>query len=128
MLAARENQTQGLRIRSYSRLMIVQAWRAVSPPPQDVPLALCDRASVRDEDIVIHDYVSDLGNDWESCLLHHSPFHRWYYFPDMTADELILFKGYDSESRCNARAAHVGFDNRRAQPGAVPRQSIEARF
>lgn len=128
MLAARENQKQGIPIRSYSRLMIIQAWRAVSPPPQDVPLALCDNSSVLDTDIVVHDYISDAGADWKSCLLHYSPLHRWYYFPEMTPDELILFKGYDSEDNCNAQAAHTGFDNRRAQPNAKRRESIEARF
>ncbi|MDF0498639.1 CmcJ/NvfI family oxidoreductase [Bradyrhizobium yuanmingense] len=128
MLAARENHVQGLPIRSYSRLMIIQAWRAVSPPPQDIPLALCDSASVLDTDVLVHDYVSDIGADWKSCLLYYSPLYRWYYFPDMTQDELILFKGYDSEENCNARAAHTGFDNRRAYPNALPRESIEARF
>ncbi|MFK4380871.1 CmcJ/NvfI family oxidoreductase [Bradyrhizobium sp. USDA 223] len=128
MLAARENHVQGLPIRSYSRLMIIQAWRAVSPPPQDNPLALCDYSTVLDTDILVHDYISDIGADWKSCLLHYSPLHRWYYFPRMTPDELILFKGYDSEENCNARAAHTGFDNRRACRDAQPRESMEARF
>lgn len=128
MMAARENQLQGIPIRSYSRLMIIQAWRAVSPPPQDVPLALCDNSSVLDTDIVVHDYVSDTGSQWKDAVLHYSPLHRWYYFADMTPDDLILFKGYDSDANCNAPAPHTGFDNRRAYPDAKPRESIEARF
>lgn len=58
----------------------------------------------------------------------YSPHQRWYYFPDLTDDELIMFKGFDTERDCRAGAAHVGFDNRRAFPDAKPRESFEARF
>ncbi|MBH5396244.1 hypothetical protein HZZ13_00130 [Bradyrhizobium sp. CNPSo 4010] len=128
MVAARENQTLGIPIRSYSRLMLIQAWRAVSPPPQDNLLTVCDHSTVPDADIVVHDYTSDTGSEWKSAVLHHNPLHRWYYFPEMAPDEVILFKGYDSEISCNAQAPHTGFDNRRAVPNAKPRESIEARF
>src|SRR5262249_19287760 len=58
----------------------------------------------------------------------YNPAQRWYYFPEMTADEVILFKGYDSESHYQPRAAHSAFDNRRKHPDATPRASIEGRF
>lgn len=129
MLAAVESQSQGIPIRAYSRLMIIQAWHALSPPPQDFPLAFCDSTSVSDSDIVVVHYTSDLASQtYKGCLLHFNPAQRWYYFPEMTADELILFKGYDSEEHCNPKVAHSSFDNRRAHPSAKPRQSIEARF
>jgi len=35
----------------YSRMMIIQTWRAVSGAPQDVPLAICDRRTLADADI-----------------------------------------------------------------------------
>ncbi|WFU40008.1 CmcJ/NvfI family oxidoreductase [Bradyrhizobium sp. CB82] len=128
MVAARENQQQGITIRPYSRLMIIQAWRVLSPPPQDNSLAVCDYSSVVDPDLLVHDYTSDVGVPWKSVLLRYSPLHRWYYFPELKPDELILFKGYDSEESCNAPTPHTGFDNRRAYPNAKPRESIEARF
>lgn len=128
MVAARQSQLQGIPIRSYSRLMIIQAWRALSPPPQDVPLAICDASSVLDTDIVVHDYSSENGAEWKSAVLHYSPGYRWYYFPEMTSDELLLFKGYDSVENLNAQAAYAAFDNRRAHPNAEPRESIEAQF
>ena len=46
VLAETENKLQGLPNRRYSRLLIIQAWRSVSPPPQDLPLALCDARSL----------------------------------------------------------------------------------
>ncbi|WP_229178342.1 CmcJ/NvfI family oxidoreductase [Bradyrhizobium ivorense] len=128
LLAARDSQAQGIPLRSYSRLMIIHAWRVLSPPPHDLPLALCDRSSVLDTDIFEYDNINSVGESFRGCALHFNPNHRWYYFPDLSRDELILFKSYDSKEGCNAQGAHTGFDNRRAYPNARPRESIEARF
>lgn len=132
-VAARENVRQSIPIDSYSRLIVVNAWRAVSPPPQDWPLALCDSSSVSESDLV---YVNGMdasrgdsqGYDGKIGLasVHHNPQHRWYYFPDLKDDEVILFKSFDTAQKCNV--AHTSFDNRRAFPDAKPRESIEARF
>ncbi|WP_375784865.1 CmcJ/NvfI family oxidoreductase [Bradyrhizobium sp. Pha-3] len=127
VVAAMVSQSQGIPIRSYSRLMIIQAWHALSPPPQDFPLAICDGDSVPDTDIDVVDYTV-LGNTIKLGIVHFNPAQDWYYFPKMTADELILFKSYDSEVRRNPMTAHSAFDNRRAHPNAKPRESLEARF
>lgn len=127
MIAAREDQIQGIPIRAYSRLLIIQAWHALSPAPQDIPLAMCDGSTVLDTDLVETIYEG-FGIKHKSWHVHYSPLHRWYYFPEMTADEFILFKGYDSEDSCNPRGAHSAFDNRRAYPNAKPRRSVEGRF
>ncbi|MGY3361807.1 hypothetical protein ACVWZK_008470 [Bradyrhizobium sp. GM0.4] len=127
VMAAREDQLQGNPIRAYSRLMIIQAWHALSEPPQDFPLAFCDGNSVVDTDLVdtVYENYHVKHKTW---LVHYSPVHHWYYFPEMTSDEFALFKGYDSEDDHNPRSAHAAFDNRRAYPNAKPRRSVEARF
>lgn len=127
MLAALENQSKGITIRSYSRLMIIHSWRALLSP-QDSALALCDGATVLDTDFVVLDYSSGAGAKYKSCFLNYNPFERWYYFPEMTPDELILFKSYDSEENCNARTAHAMFHNRRAYPNAKPHGTMQASF
>ncbi|UQR61568.1 hypothetical protein LRP30_32785 [Bradyrhizobium sp. C-145] len=127
LAAAAASQSQGVPIQSYSRLLIIQTWHALSPPPQDFPLAMCDNTSLYDTDIEVVDYTV-FGNTIKMGIVHFNEAQRWYYFPEMTADELILFKSYDSEVRCNSKAAHSAFDNRRAHPGAKPRESLEARF
>lgn len=127
VLAAIAGQMEGVPIRSYSRLMIIQAWHVRTPPPQDFPLALCDGASFHDADIDAVDYAA-LGTTIKFGFVHFNPAQRWYYFPEMTADELILFKSYDSEVHCNPKTAHSAFDNRRACPNAKPRESLEGRF
>ncbi|TYL69985.1 CmcJ/NvfI family oxidoreductase [Bradyrhizobium cytisi] len=127
MFAALVDQSEGVPTRPYSRLMIAQTWHALSPPPQDCPLAFCDGASVHDTDSVVVNYRF-FNTTTKLSVMHFNPAQRWYYFPEMTADEFILFKGYDSEVCCNAKAAHAAFDNRRAYPNAKPRVSVEGRF
>lgn len=126
-IAARDNQLQGNEIRSYSRLMIIQTWRALSPPPQDFPLAFCDSSSILDDDLVEVPQTK-YGATIRIWLPYYNSAHRWYYFPDMTRDELILFKGYDSKVHYKSRSAHSAFDNRHTTPNAKPRESVETRF
>lgn len=128
MVAARESQEHGVGIRSYSRLMIIHAWRTLSSAPHDFALALCDASTALDTDIVLHDFTSGLGDAYKSYALNYNPFEKWYYFPSSTPDEAILFKGFDSYENCNARAPYALFDNRRAHSGTKPGESIGARF
>lgn len=132
MIAAAENQVNNIPIQPYSRLMIIQAWRALSPPPQDFPLAFCDATTTRDTDLSMADYVANLRNEPGSAQktlnLLYNPDQRWYYFPEMTPNELVLFKGYDSNDHYKVRSGHSAFDDRRAHPDAKPRESLEARF
>lgn len=127
MIAAREDQLQGIQIRPYSRLLVIQAWHVLSPIPQDSPSAFCDGASVFDTDLAAAAYGRD-GVSHKTWLLHYNPFQRWYYFPKMTQGEFVLSKGYDSEDNWNPRSAHSAFVDRRADPDVNPRESLEARF
>jgi hypothetical protein len=120
---------------SYSRMVILQTWRSVSPPPQDIPLALCDCRSVADGDLSPRTGVLAPQNrnglpspTFTIGGIHHSPWQKWYYYPSMTPDEVILLTGFDTDRPARGRVAHAAFDNRANQPDAVPRESIEARF
>ncbi|MDI3567435.1 CmcJ/NvfI family oxidoreductase [Bradyrhizobium sp. Arg816] len=128
VLAAAESQEQGIPITAYSRLMIIQAWRVLSPPPQDFPLTVCDASTIPDRDMLVVDYGRNEPGWHKSWSIFHSPAHRWYYFPEMTADEFIMWKGYDSATHYNVRSAHTAFDDRHTYPNAIPRESVEARF
>jgi hypothetical protein len=58
----------------------------------------------------------------------YNPKHRWYYFPRMERNEMILLKGYDSKDDGRARfTAHTSFDDPNSPPNAAPRESIEVR-
>ncbi|MGY4372765.1 hypothetical protein ACVWZ3_000404 [Bradyrhizobium sp. i1.3.6] len=127
MIAARDTQLQGIEIRAYSRMMIIQVWHAFSQPPQNFPLAFCDASSIEDADL-LDTYFRSHGVTHKSWALHYNPSHRWYYLPEMTPDEFYLFKGYDSAMHYHRWSAHSAFDNRRAYPNAKPRESVETRF
>jgi hypothetical protein len=130
VVAAMEDQLQGIKTRSYSRMLIIQAWRALSEPPQDFPLAVCDNTTLAVPDICSHSWSpkQEPGYTFRSSLIQYDAGQRWYYFPKMAGDDLILFRIYDSEIHFNSGAAHSSFDNRRADPDAKARESVEARF
>jgi hypothetical protein len=57
----------------------------------------------------------------------HNPAHRWYYFPDMTRDEVIVFKTHDSDPTRARRVAHTAFTDPTCPPGVTTRASVEMR-
>ncbi len=113
-----------------ARCVHYNIWRALSPPPQDVPLALCDARSVQAADFIAADAIFDKPGEpewsFEGLVLTHSAAHRWYWFADMTRDEAIVFKTHDSDSRRTHCVPHVAFDNPSCA-ARMPRVSIEMR-
>ena len=64
----------------------------------------------------------------ETYAVVHRTRHRWFYFPRLTPDEVVLLKIYDSQATGTARlSAHTAFEDPTTPEGAPPRQSIEAR-
>jgi hypothetical protein len=125
----------------YRRFIAFSLWRALSPPPQDMPVALCDGRSVRDDEGT-HNTKVDVAeipegdalfapiegeeNMSAATIFHHSPDHRWWYYPDMTADEVLFIKFYDSDHRTAWRCPHTAFRDM-SRPDARERRSIEFR-
>jgi hypothetical protein len=123
-------ERSGREFRPFSRYVMYQGWRALSPPPQDYPLALCDGRTVAAGDLIPIDYLQDAGGRnrvVRSWGARHSPRHQWWYFPDMTVDEMIVFKGFDSTRPDGVSTLHVAFDDSTAER-AIPRISIESRY
>ena len=125
----------------FSRFIASSLWRPFSQPPQDWPLAVCDGTSVGDDEGVPNVMVRvaelpDPDNIPEHCenedtlpaasIFHFNPGHRWWYFPDMTRDEVLLVKFHDSDHSKAWRAPHTSFRDPGVQ-NAPPRQSIEFR-
>lgn len=109
------------------RFAIVNLWRPIRGPLQDSPLAICDARTLHADDLVPLDliYRDRVG---ETYLVHHSPRHRWYYAPEMSSDEVLFIKTYDSAEDGRARfVAHGAFEDPHAPPNPVPRASIELR-
>ncbi|HET6337538.1 MAG TPA: CmcJ/NvfI family oxidoreductase [Polyangiales bacterium] len=90
-------------------------------------LALCDARSISRDDLIASDlvYRDKVG---ETYAFRHNPNHRWFYFPEVRPDEVVLLKIYDSLVTGAARlTAHTAFDHPNTLPNAAPRRSIELR-
>jgi len=120
----------GREVEPFSRQVLYQSWRVITDPPQDEPLALCDGRTVAAGDVIPMDFYGPPGTRNEfvrSRACRFSPAHRWYYLPGHTTEEVLLFKGFDSNSPDAGNAMHTAFHNATlANP--VPRGSIECRF
>jgi len=91
------------------------------------PLALADASTVRREDLIATDQVFP-DRVGEIYHLAHDPAQRWYYAPLMTPDEILLIKGWDSQTDGRARfTPHAAFDLPDTPADAPPRESIEVR-
>lgn len=113
--------------RLQGRYAIINVWRPLVEPLVSAPLALCDARSIALADIVAADFVypNKVG---EVAMFKANPDHRWYYYPQMKRDEVLLIKIYDSLEDGTARlSAHTAFDDPTTPANAAPRQSIELR-
>ena len=44
-----------------------------------------------------------------AAIFHFNPAHRWWYFSNMTREEVLLFKFHDSEPGKALRTPHTAF-------------------
>lgn len=125
----------------YKRFLIASYWRTFSPPPQDIPLALCDgRTSFGGEEksntlFVVDEFpvgdaltapVEGEENMLAASIFSHHPGHRWWYFSNMEKDDILLFKFHDSDHSVTWRCPHTAFVDP-SFPDANIRESIEVR-
>jgi len=109
------------------RFAIINAWRPIGEPVIDHPLVLGDARTVRDGDLVpVERRGEDRTGELQVAL--HEPEQRWYYYPRMTRDEVLLFKTYDSALDGRTRfTPHSSCKDPRAPGEAAPRESLETR-
>ncbi|WP_282609810.1 CmcJ/NvfI family oxidoreductase [Pelagibius sp. Alg239-R121] len=109
------------------RIAQINVWRPLENVVQTSPLALVDARTVAPKDLVATDlvYTDRVG---EIFSLAYNPGHRWFHFPEMTPDEVLLIKGYDSADDGTAKySPHTAFELPRSAEGVPPRKSIEIR-
>jgi hypothetical protein len=125
----------------YARFIVTGMWRSITDPPQDWPFTACDARTVDPREGVakpmVHVDVLPQGEaryapipNVDECLASwvapYNPEHRWWYFPNMTRDEVLLLKHYDSGPSKALRVPHTAFRDP-TFPDAPPRRSIEFR-
>lgn len=122
----------GLAMGDYRRAALYNLWRCLSEPPQDAPLAVCDARSIDPADEVTITAITEVLGVGEvrhdTTSYTYNPAHRWHYFPDMTPQELLVFKTHDTDPTQPKRVAHTAFDNRECPPRTHPRASAEVRL
>ncbi|WP_375399047.1 CmcJ/NvfI family oxidoreductase [uncultured Sphingomonas sp.] len=116
----------------YSRCALYNVWRVFSDPPQDFPLAVCDARTASPADEASAEAILDLpGSDepFRSMTTVYRPngANRWTYFSNMTVDEALVFKAWDSDKSRSQRVPHSSFANPLTGPDAPSRSSIESR-
>ena len=114
------------------RYAAYNVWRVLSPPPQDMPLAVCAGPTMADSDRLEGEARIDgpgMSEEDEirfgSSLIRPNRAHRWYWYSDMTPDEALIFKAFDSDLSRVQGCPHTAFAN--PDPAANPRASIETR-
>jgi len=109
------------------RFAIVQTWRAIGGDIARDPLAIADARSIDFRDFIPAErrFPDRVGEIYQLAF---SAAHRWYYFPRMRRDEVLVFKVYDSEKDGRARfSTHSSFDDPTSPADASPRESVEIR-
>jgi hypothetical protein len=111
-----------------NRYAIINLWRPIRGPVLESPLVLCDAQSLAEENLIASDlkYPDRTG---ETYSITYNQEQRYYYFPKMQADEVVLIRCFDSAPQGAHRfSAHTGFDDPTSPPGAPPRESLEVRM
>jgi hypothetical protein len=109
------------------RVQVINLWRPIRGPLRDAPLAMCDGQSVEPGDLIASDLIYP-NRRGETYSVKYNANHRWFYFPEMTPDEGLLLKCYDSATDGRTRfAPHTAFIDPTTPADAEPRESIEVR-
>jgi len=118
------------------RFAIVNVWRSMSGPIEQWPLTMCDARTVDDDFLISTQREAPIRPEpsfeyARPSATRHAAYdsnHRWYYFPRMAQNEVLLFKNYDTLTDGTAQfSLHSAFEDPDTPPDPVPRQTIETR-
>jgi len=116
--------------------MSIDFWRTtnMAGPLQHMPLALCTPQSVERSDMLAMEFrgIAPEGRLTHHLALRFNPAQRWYFYPQMTADEVLAFKLCEfSKDEPNAHPQncfHSAFYDPSAPQVVEERQSCEHRI
>jgi hypothetical protein len=115
-------------LRLQSRYAIINVWRSLKHPVLTTPMACVDAQTLVSGDLqAIERHSKERIGEIELACFNSA--HRWYYYPAMMADEVLLIKTFDSATDGRARRSiHTAFSHPLAPADAPPRESIESRM
>eukprot|EP01084_Bolivina_argentea_P081718 147951_1 len=119
---------------SKGRYAMINVWRNISDinDIQNDHLAVCDgRSIIYPDDCLKYEVLTRSQKHIEAYYLsdHYQHLHKWYYFPRMNKNELLVFIQYDSDFTVPSRFGfHTAIKDPNISDKCVPRESIEARL
>ena len=93
-LASMSMKAAGVTERPRGRLLGINTWRSISPPPQDRPLALLDRRTLDAADFVPA-VIEGPHAKLNALQASYNERHRFCWWSDMTPDEVLVFLQYE---------------------------------
>ena len=112
------------------RIAIFNVWRRFDTGHLHAPLAVCDSQSISEKDLLptdLHDYGGREGFKLEIYQSLNSDQHRWFYYPEMKRDEVVVFRTLDTAKDPFIPTLHSAFDHPDCPDRTPVRESIEAR-
>lgn len=108
------------------RVAFINVWKPVCAVVEENPLAMCDVQTSPPGDFqkLFLRYRERTG---ENYVMRHSPGQKWWYFPRMTSEQVILLKTYDSAPDVARFVGHSAFKDPNTPPNAIMRESVEIR-
>ncbi len=122
-------------VTSAGRILTLQFWRNIGGLTLDFPMCFCDVRSTRRQDMVARSLPEYGGQRTDTEIMLLKPpatpdQYSWYTFPNMEPEEVVVFRGYDSELAEAGEpfwTLHTSFRDPVAGDQAKPRESIEMR-
>jgi hypothetical protein len=124
-------------IEAAPRIVMMQFWRNLGCPKMDFPVAFCDARTVTRDETRPFPYTGYVagGRSFDALAVvapadGSSPDHGWYVFPEMTIDEVVAFRTYDTEmvkTGASYFTPHSAFHDPEVEVGHPARFSIELR-
>lgn len=109
--------------------MLINLWRPIKPMStklRSFPLCFLDSSTLSEDDFV----MIDQGSLGLTTSLKFSPNHKFYYYPDMTVDEVVVFKQFHrvrAEDSARMPVFHTAFPDPAADKNTESRHSFEYR-
>jgi hypothetical protein len=121
-------------ISAAARILTLQLWRNIGRPDIDRPICFCDCRTVPRAQLTPV-RVAEYGGlrtefDAFSVAPPERDEYRWYTFPDMTPDEVVVFRAFDSRRVENHQpfwTPHSSFRDPCRPADAPARRSVEMR-
>lgn len=107
------------------RVAFVNVWKPTAKV-EEMPLAMCDVTTSPMDDF-FKLYLRYRDRTGENYVMRHSDKHKWWYFPAMEADKVIILKTFDNDQSRARFVGHSAFEDPTSKPDAPARESVEIR-